>query len=96
MSDNLFRVISFVIVAAGLALASAPNAAFAHESDVLSVTPTVTPIVLLDRIGFTLHIHAADVDLWRFDTHLPKKKSRQVEFVGTFNLGDMIYTPTHQ
>ena len=92
MSDNLLRVISFVIVAAGLALASAPNAAFAHESDVLSVTPIVLP----DRIGFTLHIHAADVDLWRLDTHLPKKKSRQVEFVGTFNLGDMIYTPTHQ
>jgi hypothetical protein len=89
MTNKLFRVISFVIVAAGLALASAPNAAFAHESDVLSVTPIVLP----DRIGFTLHIHAADVDLWRLDTHLPKKKSRQVEFVGTFILGDMNYTP---
>ncbi len=92
MTDKLFRVISFVIVAAGLALASAPDAAFAHESDVLHVTP----IVLLDGIDFTLHVHAADADLWRLDTHLPKKKSKQVEFVGTFNLGDMIYTPTHQ
>jgi hypothetical protein len=89
MTNKLFRVISFVIIAAGLALASAPNAAFAHESDVLSVTPIVLP----DGIGFTLHVHAADVDLWRLDTHLPKKKSKQVEFVGTFSLGDMIYTP---
>ena len=89
MTDKLFRVISFVIVAAGLALASAPNAAFAHVSDV----PSVTLIVLPDGIGFTLHVHAADVDLWRLDTHLPKKKSKQVEFVGTFSLGDMIYPP---
>jgi hypothetical protein len=89
MTNKLFRVISFVIVAAGLALASAPNAAFAHESDVLSVTPIVLP----DGIGFTLHVHAADVDLWWLDTHLQKKKSKQVEFFGTFSLGDMIYTP---
>lgn len=69
MTNKLFRVILFVIVAASLALASAPNAAFAHESDVLSVTPIVLP----DGIGLTLHFHAADVDLWRLDTHLPKK-----------------------
>ena len=92
MTNKLFRVISFVIVAAGLALASAPNATFAHESDVLSVTPIVLP----DGISFTLHVHAADIDLWRLDSHLPKKKSKQVAFVGTFSLGDMIYTPTHQ
>ena len=89
MTDKLFRVISFVIVAAGLALASAPNATFAHESDVLSVTPIVLP----DGIGFTLHIHAANVDLWRLDTHLPKKKPKQVEFADTFSLGGMIVTP---
>ena len=89
MTDKLFRVISFVIVAAGLALASAPDAAFAHESDALSVTPIVLP----DGIGFTFDAHAADVDLWRLDTRLPKKKSKQVEFVGTFSLGDMIYPP---
>jgi hypothetical protein len=91
MTNKLFRVTSFVIVATGLALASAPNAAFAHESDVLSVTPIALP----DGIGFTLHVHAADIDLWRLDTHLPKKKSKQVEFVDTFSLGDMIYTPIH-
>ena len=53
----------------------------------------VDPVVLPDGLGFTLHVHAADVDLWRLDTHLPKKKSKRVEFVGTFSLGDMIYTP---
>jgi hypothetical protein len=31
--------------------------------------------------------------LSRLDTHLPKKMSKQVAFVGTFSLGDMIYTP---
>jgi hypothetical protein len=43
--------------------------------------------------GFTLHVHAVDVDLWKLDTHLRKKKSKRVEHVGTFSLGDMIYTP---
>ena len=89
MTDKLFCVISFVIVAAGLALASAPNATFAHESDVLSVTRIVLP----DGIGLTLHFHAAVVDLWRLDTHLPKKKSKQVKFIDTFSLGDMTHTP---
>jgi len=43
--------------------------------------------------SFTLHVHAADVDLWKLDTHRPMRKSKRVEFVGTFSLGDMIYTP---
>jgi hypothetical protein len=61
----------------------------AHESDVLDVDPIVQP----DGAGFTLHVHATDVDLWKLDTHLRKKKSKRVEHVGTFSLGDMIYTP---
>lgn len=61
----------------------------AHESDVLDVTPAVQP----DGAGFTLHVHAADVDLWKLDTHRHMKRSKRVEFVGTFSLGDMIYTP---
>ena len=53
----------------------------AHESDVLAVDPMVPP----DGASFTLHIHSADVDLWKLDTHRPMKKSKHVEFVGTFN-----------
>ena len=61
----------------------------AHESDVLEVDPTVQP----DALGFTLHVHAANVDLWKLDTHRPMNKSNRVDIVGTFSLGDVIYTP---
>jgi hypothetical protein len=60
-----------------------------HESDVLPVTPIVMP----EGLSFTLHVHAADVELWKLDTHRPMKKSKRVEFVGTFSLADMIYIP---
>jgi hypothetical protein len=65
------------------------EAGIAHESDVLDVVPIILP----DGVGFTLHVHAVDVDLWKLDTHLRKKKSKRVKHVGTFSLGDMIYTP---
>ncbi len=61
----------------------------AHESDVLLVTPIVMP----DGLGFILHVHADDVLLWKLDTHRPRKNSKRVESVGTFSLGDMIYSP---
>lgn len=61
----------------------------AHESDILPVDPPVMP----DEAGFTLHVHAADTDLWKLDTHRVMKKSKRIEWVGTFSLGDMIYTP---
>lgn len=53
----------------------------------------VDPIVQPDALGFTLHVHATNVDLWKLDTHHPMKKSNRVDIVGTFSLGDMIYTP---
>ncbi len=127
MTNKLIRVISFLFVAAGLALAGAPNTALAdnckdkhknnpdcssggdgditgvrlfghdiigadaiaHESDVLAVDPVALP----GGDGFTLHVHAADADLRKLDTHRPMKKSKRVAFVGTFSLGDMNYTP---
>jgi hypothetical protein len=61
----------------------------AHETDELPVDPVVMP----DAAGFTLHVHAADVDLWKLDTHRVMRKSKRVEWVGTFTLDDMIYTP---
>ena len=60
----------------------------AHESDVLDVDPIGLP----DEAGFTLHVHAVDVVLWKLDTHRLMQKSNRVEIVGTFSLGDMIYT----
>ena len=62
------------------------NDGIAHESN-------LSPVVLPDGAGFTLHVRAAEVDLRKLDTHRPMKKSKRVEFVGTFTLGDMIYTP---
>jgi len=60
-----------------------------HQSDVIPVDPPALP----DAAGYTLHVHGADVAMWKCDTHLLKKQTRCDEWVGTFSLEDMIYTP---
>jgi hypothetical protein len=65
------------------------DAGIAHESDVIPVVPARLP----DAAGFTLHVHGADVALWKLDTHVVRKRSKRIEMVGTFSLDDMIYTP---
>lgn len=65
------------------------EAGIAHESDVIPVDPPALP----DAAGFTLHVHGADVALWKLDTHLVSRRSKRVEMIGTFSMDDMIYTP---
>lgn len=59
-----------------------------HRSDPIDVAPT-------DPLpgGFTIHVHAMGVQLWKCDTHLLKKQTKCDVDAGTFSIDDMIYTP---
>lgn len=60
-----------------------------HQSDEIDVAPT-TP----SNSGFTIHVHAKDVQMWKCNTHLLKKNTKCDVDVGTFSIDDMIYVPT--
>ncbi len=57
-----------------------------HESDAIVINPPVKP----DPAGFTFHVHAIDVPLWRLSGHVGGKR---VEQIGTISIGDIVYEP---
>lgn len=58
-----------------------------HNTDVIPVNQPVVP----SKAGFTLHVHARNVEVWRFDSHL--SGGNRVEMVGTISIGDVVYKP---
>ena len=61
-----------------------------HETDELFLANPVTPTDL----GFTLHVHEDDIEVWKLDTHVKKNNSQRVESVGFISLDDMEYDPS--
>jgi len=57
-----------------------------HESEAIPILPPVTP----SPSGFTLHVHADHVPIWKLHNHLGGKR---VEIVGYISLWEMIYRP---
>jgi hypothetical protein len=57
----------------------------AHETDWLAVAVPVVP----NKAGFTLHVHAKNVAVWRLDSHL--SGGNRVDMIGTVSIGDVVY-----
>lgn len=57
-----------------------------HDTDWLPVFEPVVPT----KAGFTLHVHASNVPVWRWSSHLPRDGER-VEIVGVISIGDIVY-----
>lgn len=57
----------------------------AHETDWVDVAVPVVP----SKAGFTLHVHAKNVAVWRLDSHL--SGGNRVEMIGTISIGDIVY-----
>ena len=55
-----------------------------HNSDPMSVNPSAQ----LSPDGFTIHVHATNVPVWRLSGHLSSKRVAQV---GTVDVGDLVY-----
>lgn len=56
-----------------------------HNTDWIPVAVPVVP----QAAGFTLHVHAKNVGVWRYDSHLGG--GNRVEMIGTISIGDVIY-----
>jgi hypothetical protein len=56
-----------------------------HNTDWIPVAEPVVP----SKAGFTLHVHAKNVAVWRTDSHLAG--GNKVEIVGYVSIGDMVY-----
>ena len=61
------------------------EAGIAHETDWVEVAQPVVP----SKAGFTLHVHAKNVEVWRLDSHL--SGGNRVEMIGTISIGDIVY-----
>jgi hypothetical protein len=61
------------------------EAGIAHQTDWVAVATPVVP----SRAGFTLHVHAKNVQVWRLDSHLAG--GNRVEMIGTISIGDIVY-----
>ncbi len=57
-----------------------------HSSDQIPVDPPVDP----SSEGFTLHLHADAVPVWRHKGHTGGPR---VEMIGTISVGDIVFTP---
>ena len=57
-----------------------------HSSEQIPVDPPVTP----SSSGFTLHVHADNVPVWRHKGHTGGPR---VEMIGTISVGDIVFTP---
>ena len=57
-----------------------------HSTDKIPIEPPVAP----SPDGFTLHIHADGVPVWRHKGHLGGPR---VEVIGTISVGDIVFTP---
>lgn len=58
----------------------------AHESEQIPLLPPLEP----DPAGFTVHVHADNVPIWKLSRHLGGKR---VEIIGYISIADMVYTP---
>lgn len=58
----------------------------AHRSEVFPITPPVKP----SSAGFTLHVHADNLPVWKLSDHLGGER---VEIVGYISIADITYTP---
>lgn len=58
----------------------------AHRSETLPINPPVAP----SSNGFTLHVHADNVPIWKLSEHLGGER---VEIVGYISIGDITYVP---
>ena len=58
-----------------------------HSSDQIPVDPPVEP----SSAGFTLHVHADDVPVWRHKGHIVG--GRRMKIIGTISVGDIVFTP---
>ncbi len=56
-----------------------------HNTDWIAVAQPVVPT----KAGFTLHVHAKNVAVWRYDSHLGD--GNRVEIIGTVSIGDVVY-----
>lgn len=61
------------------------EAGIAHETDWVEVAQPVVP----SKAGFTLHVHAKNLEVWRLDSHL--SGGNRVEMIGTISIGDVLY-----
>ncbi|HEU4748854.1 MAG TPA: hypothetical protein VFS56_10165, partial [Gemmatimonadaceae bacterium] len=57
----------------------------AHETDWVPVAVPVVP----SQAGFTLHVHAKNVEVWRLDSH--RGGGNRVEMIGPVSIGDIEY-----
>ena len=58
----------------------------AHESEQIPLLPPIEP----DPAGFTIHVHADNVPVWKLSRHLGGKR---VEIIGCISIADMVYRP---
>lgn len=56
-----------------------------HQTDLIPVAEPAVP----SKAGFTLHVHAKDVAVWRTDSHLGG--GNKVEIIGYISIGDVVY-----
>ncbi|HYN80712.1 MAG TPA: hypothetical protein VES88_04360 [Gemmatimonadaceae bacterium] len=56
-----------------------------HNTDWIAVAQPVVPT----KAGFTLHVHAKNVAVWRYNSHLGD--GNRVEIIGTVSIGDVVY-----
>jgi hypothetical protein len=62
------------------------DAGIQHETDPIPVAVPVVP----STAGFTLHVHAVGVSVWRLSGHTGGER---VEVIGTIAIGDVVYRP---
>ena len=58
-----------------------------HETDWIELAGPVVPTTA----GFTLHVHARNVQVWRTDSHLGG--GNRIEMIGLVSFGDVVYPP---
>jgi hypothetical protein len=56
-----------------------------HNTDWIAVAQPVVPTTA----GFTLHVHAKNIEVWRTDSHL--SGGNRTEMIGTISIGDIVY-----
>jgi hypothetical protein len=56
-----------------------------HTTDWIAVAEPIVPTTA----GFTVHVRARNVEVWRTDSHLAG--GNRVEMIGTVSIGDIIY-----
>jgi hypothetical protein len=58
-----------------------------HNTDWIPVAVPVVPA----KAGFTLQVHARNVEVWRTDSHLAG--GNRVAMIGTVSIGEIVYPP---